>query len=161
MSTFHGTGTGTYNVKGGEITREWYVIDAKGLVLGRMASEVAMILRGKTKPTYTPHLDVGDHVVIVNAERVTLTGGKQDVKKYYRHSMYPGGLRETPLREMMARHPDRVVTLAVRGMLPKTKLGRAMIKKLRVYRGAEHPHEAQGPKPLELPRARADRRTAQ
>ncbi len=145
----------TYSVKAGEITRKWYVVDAEGLVLGRMASEVAMVLRGKRKPIYTPHLDVGDHVVVVNAEKVTLTGGKIDFKTYYRHSGWPGGFKSIGLREMMARYPDRVVTLAVRGMLPKTKLGRAMIKKLKVYRGPEHPHVAQGPQPLALPDAAA------
>jgi large subunit ribosomal protein L13 len=154
MSTANYSGNSTYSVKAGEIDRKWYVVDADGLVLGRLASEVAMILRGKKKPTYTPHLDVGDHVVVINAERVTLTGDKINSKLYYHHTMYPGGLRVTGLRELMDKHPDRVITRAVRGMLPKTKLGRAMLKKLRVYRGKEHPHVAQNPEQLDLPAAR-------
>jgi large subunit ribosomal protein L13 len=154
MSTHTGVGTGTYSVKAGEIQRDWHVIDANGLVLGRLAAEVARILRGKTKPTYSTHLDVGDHVVIINADKVAVTGRKMTDKMYYWHTMYPGGFREKSMRDMMAKHSDRVIERAVRGMLPKTKLGRAMIKKLKVYAGPGHPHAAQNPQPLELAHTR-------
>ena len=153
-SLYTGAGHGTYTVKGGEIERTWFVIDAEGLVLGRLASEVAMILRGKTKPTYTPWLDVGDHVVIINADKVALTGAKLENKKYYWHTLYPGGFREARMSDLMAKYPDRIVTRAIRGMMPKTKLARAMMKKLRVYAGTEHPHAAQNPQPLTFEAAR-------
>lgn len=153
-ASYTGAGHGTYTVKGGEIDRNWYVVDAEGLVLGRLASEVAKILRGKTKPTYTPWLDVGDHVVIINADKVALTGTKLENKKYYWHTLYPGGFREARMRDLMQKYPDRIVTRAVRGMMPKTKLARAMMKKLRVYAGTDHPHVAQNPQPLSLEQAR-------
>jgi large subunit ribosomal protein L13 len=128
-----------------EIERKWYVVDAEGQVLGRLASRVATVLRGKHKPTFAPHLDVGDHVVVVNAEKVHLTGRKLKDKLYRWHSGYIGGLREVPAEQMLRSHPERVIEWAVQGMLPKTRLGRAMAKKLKVYRGAAHPHAAQQP----------------
>ena len=136
--------------KANEIERKWYVVDADGKTLGRLASEVAKIIRGKHKPIYTPHVDTGDHVVIINAEKIQLTGKKLDQKMYRTHSLYPGGLKEVPYREFLAKKPEKVVYEAVRGMLPHNRLGRQMIKKLRVYRGAEHPHEAQKPEVLEI-----------
>lgn len=129
------------------ISREWHVIDAEGQVLGRLATRVATLLMGKHKALYTPFLDVGDHVVIVNAEKIVLTGNKMDDKVYYRHTGYPGGIKEAPARRVMREHPTRIIESAVRGMVPKTKLGRQMLTKLRVYAGPEHPHEAQQPKP--------------
>jgi large subunit ribosomal protein L13 len=126
------------------------VVDASDRVLGRLASEIAQILRGKHKPIYSPHLDVGDYVVVINAARVRLTGKKSEQKEYFRHSGFMGGDRLIPFKKMMERYPERVIRLAVRGMLPKTKLGRRMLGKLRVYAGAEHPHEPQSPQPLEL-----------
>jgi large subunit ribosomal protein L13 len=140
----------THTVKGSEVRREWYVVDAGELVLGRLATRVATVLRGKHKPVYTPHLDTGDHVIVVNAANVRLTGRKAEDKRYFSHSMYPGGMRWRSIREVQTRHPERVVIHAVRGMLPKNKLGRAMLKKLKVYGGPAHPHQAQGPKPLPL-----------
>ncbi len=140
----------THAVKGSEVRRVWYVVDAEDLVLGRLATRVATVLKGKHKPVYTPHLDTGDHVIVVNAAKVRLTGRKPESKRYFSHSMYPGGLRWRSLREVQTAHPERVVIRAVRGMLPKNKLGRAMIRKLKVYGGAEHPHAAQSPKPLPL-----------
>jgi large subunit ribosomal protein L13 len=140
----------TYVVKGSEIKREWYVVDAAGQTLGRLATTVANVLRGKHKPTYTPGLDVGDFVIVVNADKIVVTGDKLEQKKYYRYSGYPGGLRETSLAVMLRNHPTRVIELAVKGMLPKNRLGRAMIKKLKVYAGETHPHAAQQPKPLAL-----------
>ena len=140
----------TYAVKAGEIKRDWYVVDAKGQTLGRLASKVATILRGKHKPTFSPHLDVGDFVIVVNADKIRVTGQKMAQKKYYRYSGYRGGLKETPLAELMARHPTRAVEYAVRGMLPKNRLGRALIRKLKVYAGPEHPHQAQQPRKLEI-----------
>jgi large subunit ribosomal protein L13 len=130
--------------------REWWVVDATGQTLGRLASEIAKILRGKHKPTFSPHVDVGDFVVVTNCEKIAVTGDKLDTVRYYRHSRYPGGLKSRTMREQLARFPDRVLQAAVRGMLPKTRLGRAQIKKLRLYAGDEHPHEAQQPKALEL-----------
>jgi large subunit ribosomal protein L13 len=130
--------------------RKWFVIDADGQVLGRLATRVATVLRGKHKPTFAPHLDVGDHVVVVNAAKVHLTGRKRTDKTYRWHTKYLGGLREVSAGDMIARHPERVVEWAVQGMLPKNRLGRAMAKKLKVYRGAEHPHQAQQPKPLTI-----------
>ena len=140
----------TFVLRGGEIDRAWWLVDAEGMILGRLATVVASTLRGKHKPSYTPFLDVGDHVVVVNAEKIVLTGNKLDQKVYRRHSGYPGGLREIPVRRMLAEHPTRVVESAVRGMLPKTKLGRGMYRKLRVYAGPEHPHTAQQPRPLAI-----------
>ena len=140
----------TYTVRRGDIRREWYVVDAQGKTLGRLASEIAKILRGKHKPIYVPHLDCGDYVIVVNAEKVRVTGKKLDQKFYYRHSGYPGGLKSINLRDQLQKHPTRVLEAAVRGMLPKNRLGRAMIKKLKVYAGDSHPHQAQQPKALEL-----------
>ena len=138
----------TYTPKKDEITRKWYVVDADGQVLGRLASKLASILRGKHKPQYTPFLDVGDHVVVVNASKIVLTGNKLEDKVYYRHSGYPGGLKETTCKKLMETRPERVITMAVKGMLPHNALGRAMLKKLRVYAGPDHEHEAQKPEPL-------------
>jgi large subunit ribosomal protein L13 len=140
----------TFTEKKEEIAREWYVVDAEGQTLGRLASRIAPILKGKHKPTYTPHLDCGDFVIIVNAEKVRVTGRKLDQKLYYHHSGYPGGLKSISLRDQLEKYPERVLEAAVRGMLPKNKLGRRMIKKLKVYAGDSHPHEAQLPKPLEM-----------
>ena len=131
-------------------SREWHVVDATGKTLGRLATQIATVLRGKHKPTFTPNLDTGDFVVVVNCERVAVTGDKLDTVRYYRHSRYPGGLKSRSMREVMERFPDRVIYEAVRGMMPKTKLGRAQMKKLRIYAGPEHPHAAQQPKVLEL-----------
>ena len=138
----------TYSVKAGEITRRWFVVDAEGKVLGRLATEIARVLRGKHKPTYTPHLDTGDFVVVINADKVRLTGRKEDQKTYFRHTGYMGHEKFIPFREMLAKHPERVIELAVKGMLPKNTLGRQMRKKLKVYAGGEHPHQAQNPEPL-------------
>ena len=132
------------------IERKWYVVDATGYTLGRLASEVAKVLRGKNKPIFTPHMDCGDYVIVVNAENIKVTGKKLDQKIYYNHSDYVGGMRETTLKEMMAKKPEKVIELAVKGMLPKGPLGRQMIKKLHVYAGAEHNHAAQQPKALEI-----------
>ncbi len=131
-------------------SREWYVVDATGKTLGRLASEIAQILRGKHKPTFSPNIDTGDFVIVVNCERVVVTGAKLDTMRYYRHSRYPGGLKSRTMRETLAQFPDRVIYEAVRGMMPKTKLGRAQMKKLRIYAGDQHPHAAQLPQPLEL-----------
>ncbi|KPU26793.1 50S ribosomal protein L13 [Caloranaerobacter sp. TR13] len=133
-----------------EIERKWYIIDAEGKTLGRLASEVAKILRGKHKPIYTPHVDTGDHVIIINAEKIVLTGKKLEQKYYRYHTGYPGGLREIPYKKLMAENPEKVIFLAVKGMLPKNRLGRKMIKKLRVYRGSEHNHQAQKPEVYEI-----------
>ena len=132
------------------IERKWYVVDATGHTLGRLTSEIAAILRGKNKPTFTPHIDTGDYVIVVNADKIKVTGKKMEQKIYYNHSDYPGGMRETTLAEMMAKKPTEVITLAVKGMLPKGPLGRSMITKLHVYAGAEHPHAAQTPAVLEI-----------
>ncbi|MBS3783060.1 MAG: 50S ribosomal protein L13 [Anaerolineae bacterium] len=140
----------TYVTKSEDVQRDWYVVDARGQTLGRLASEVAQIVRGKHKPIYSPSVDVGDYVIVVNADQVHVTGRKLDQKMYYRHSGYPGGLKEVSLRRMLEEHPTRVIEYAVRGMLPKNRLGRKMLKKLKVYAGPAHPHEAQQPKPLEL-----------
>jgi large subunit ribosomal protein L13 len=140
----------TYTPKVTEIQRRWHVVDADGKVLGRLASEVAQILRGKHKPMYSPHLDVGDFVIVVNADKVRLTGRKADNKTYFRHSGYMGGERLIPFREMQERHPERVIELAVKGMLPKNNLGRLMRRKLKVYPGPDHPHVAQQPEVLEI-----------
>ncbi len=138
----------TYSVKAGEIERQWFVVDAQGKVLGRLATEIARILRGKHKPIYTPHLDTGDYVVVINAEKIELTGNKADQKTYFRHTGYMGGEKFIPFRRMLEKHPERVIELAVKGMLPKNALGRRMREKLRVYAGSEHPHEGQQPVPL-------------
>ncbi len=140
----------TYTPKASEIERKWWFVDADGKVLGRLASEIAQVLRGKHKPMYTPHLDTGDYVVVVNAEKVRVTGKKEEQKTYFRHSGYVGGAKEIPLERMRAEHPERVIELAVKGMMPKNNLGRLMRKKLRVYAGPDHPHEAQQPEPLEI-----------
>ena len=140
----------THSTKPSEITRDWWVVDADGVVLGRLASEVAKRLRGKHKPYYAPHLDTGDHVVIVNASKVVMTGNKLLQKQAYRHSGYPGGLKAVPYAKLMATKPELAVEKAVRGMLPGNRLGRAMLKKLKVYAGPEHPHGSQNPKPLDL-----------
>ncbi len=137
----------TFSPKPSDITRAWRVIDADGAVLGRVATEAATLLRGKHKPIWAPHVDCGDHVVIVNASKLDVSARKLTDKQYHRHSGYPGGLRTESLEQLLARDPERVVRLAVRGMLPKGRLGRAMLKKLRVYGGAEHPHSAQQPQP--------------
>ena len=140
----------TFTQKQEEIARNWYVVDAEGETLGRLASRIAPILKGKHKPVYTPHMDCGDYVIIVNAEKVRVTGRKMDQKLYHRHSGYPGGLRSISLKDQLAKHPERVLQAAIRGMLPKNKLGRRMLKKLKVYAGDSHPHQAQQPRPLEL-----------
>ena len=138
----------TYMASPSDIERKWYVVDATGYTLGRLSSEVAKILRGKNKPQFTPHVDTGDYVIVVNAEKIKVTGKKLDQKIYYNHSDYVGGMKETTLKEMLAKHPERVIEHAVKGMLPKGPLGRAMIKKLFVYAGPEHPHAAQKPEEL-------------
>lgn len=140
----------TQFAKKGEIERKWYVVDAEGKVLGRLASQIASHLRGKHKPVFTPHVDTGDFVVVVNADKVKFTGKKLDQKLYYRHSNYPGGLRSETLKKRLETKPEEVVRDAVWGMLPKNRLGRTLIKKLKVYRGTEHPHEAQKPEPLSV-----------
>ena len=140
----------TYSAKPAEVKRKWYLVDAENRVLGRMASRIANILRGKDKPTFTPHVDTGDFIIVVNAEKVKLTGKKAENKTYTRYTGYPGGYIVTPLKQVMKRHPERVVETAVRGMLPKNKLGRAVYKKLKVYAGPNHPHEAQNPEKLEM-----------
>ncbi|HEX3453054.1 MAG TPA: 50S ribosomal protein L13 [Gaiellaceae bacterium] len=138
----------TWNAKPGEITRDWHVVDAEGQTLGRLATRIADTLRGKDKPQYTPHVDTGDFVVVVNAEKVAVTGNKLDQKMYHRHSGYPGGLRSRTLREQLDRRPEEVIRKAVKGMLPRNRLGRAQLRKLKVYAGPEHPHSAQAPKEL-------------
>jgi len=140
----------TYSAKPGEITREWYLVDAEGKTLGRLATQIADTLRGKQKPQFTPHVDTGDFVIVVNAEKIQVTGNKLDQKRYYRHSGYPGGLRSRTLREQLERRPTEVLRVAVKGMLPKNRLARQQITKLKIYAGPEHPHEAQAPKPFEL-----------
>jgi len=140
----------THQVTPGQITRRWYLVDAEGQTLGRLASRVAQILRGKHKPIYTPYLDTGDHVLVINAEKVRLTGKKLDQKRYHHHTGFPGGLKEIPIRLMLEKHPERVIEKAVWGMMPKGKLGRAMTRKLRVYAGGEHPHQAQQPVAIDL-----------
>ncbi len=140
----------TYSPKASELSREWLVVDAENMILGRLATEIAVRLRGKHKPEFTPHMDNGDFVVVVNADKIRFTGRKLDQKMYYRHSGYPGGIKERPLREMMAARPEEVVRKAVRGMLPKNRLARQLIKKLKIYTGPEHPHAAQNPQELAL-----------
>ncbi len=140
----------TYSAKAEEVERTWYVVDADGRTLGRLATEVARILRGKHKPIYTPHVDTGDFVIIVNADKIRVTGKRLDQKMYYRHSGYMGGLKQISLRTMLDKHPERVLQLAVKGMMPKNSLGRKMYRKLKVYAAPDHPHAAQNPQPLEL-----------
>lgn len=140
----------TYWTKEEDVERKWFVVDAEGETLGRLASRIATILRGKHKPIYNPSVDTGDYVIVVNAEKIHTTGRRLDQKKYYRHSGYPSGLKERTLREMLEKHPDRVIQKAVRGMLPKNVLGRKMVRKLKVYAGPDHPHQAQQPEPLEF-----------
>ena len=147
----------TFSPKQSDITRAWHVIDAEGLVLGRLASEVARVLRGKHKPIYAPHVDTGDFVIVVNAARIHVDPSKGAEKRYYRHSGYPGGLRSESLAELIARDPERVLRLAVKGMLPKGTLGRQMLKKLKIHPGPTHPHAAQRPEPLVLQHARRAR----
>jgi large subunit ribosomal protein L13 len=144
----------TYSPKANEIERAWHVVDADGLVLGRLATEVARLLRGKHRPFFAPHLDTGDHVVVVNAGKVVLTAGKAEDKFAYRHSGYPGGLHKESYAHLMERAPEEVVRRAVRGMIPKNTLGRQQLAKLKVYAGPDHPHAAQDPQPLDLPSAR-------
>jgi len=139
----------TFSANPDKVNRDWYV-DATDKILGRLASEVAHRLRGKHKPEYTPHVDTGDYIVVVNAEKVAVTGNKENAKKYYRHTGYPGGIKETSYREMKKNHPVRIIEIAVKGMLPRNKLGRAMLAKLKVYAGNEHSHQAQQPKVLEI-----------
>jgi large subunit ribosomal protein L13 len=138
----------SFMAKKDEVPRRWFVLDAQGKVLGRLATQIAMVLRGKNKPTFTPYLDTGDFVVVLNAGQVTLTGNKLDQKMYYRHSGYPGGLKEISARDLLKKKPEEVLRRAVRGMLPKNSLGRHQLKKLKLYLGTEHPHEAQQPEPL-------------
>jgi large subunit ribosomal protein L13 len=140
----------TYTPKPGDVQRQWHVIDATDVVLGRLASQVAVLLRGKHKPTFAPHVDTGDFVVIINADKVALTGNKLEQKRAYRHSGYPGGLRSQSYVELLEKHPTKAVEKAVRGMLPKNSIARAQITKLKVYAGPEHPHQAQQPQPFEI-----------
>jgi large subunit ribosomal protein L13 len=144
----------TFSPKPSDITRTWRIVDADGLVLGRLATEVASVLRGKHKPTFAPHVDMGDHVIVINGDKVVLTSGKAEAKMAYRHSGYPGGLTATSYSNLMIDRSDQVVRNAITGMLPKNRLGRQMATKLKVYAGADHPHAAQSPEPLELPGAR-------
>lgn len=140
----------TYSTRPTDIERKWFVVDAQGKTLGRLATRVATILKGKHKPSYVPHMDVGDFVIVINADKIHVTGHKLDQKMYYRHSGYPGGLSRITLRDQLVKHPTRAVELAVRGMLPKNRLGRRMLRKLKVYASHEHPHEAQKPQVLEI-----------
>jgi large subunit ribosomal protein L13 len=140
----------TWNAKPGEVERSWYLVDAEGKNLGRLATHIADTLRGKNKPQFTPHVDTGDFVIVVNAEKITVTGNKLDDKMYYRHSGYPGGLKQRTLREQLDRRPTEVIRTAVKGMLPRNKLARQQLTKLKVYAGPEHPHVAQAPKTLEV-----------
>ena len=140
----------TYSAKPGEVTREWYLVDAEGQTLGRLATQIADTLRGKRKPQFTPHVDTGDFVIVVNAEKIQVTGNKLDQKRYYRHSGYPGGLRSRTLREQLDRRPTEVLRVAVKGMLPKNRLARQQLTKLKIYAGPEHPHAAQAPKELKI-----------
>jgi large subunit ribosomal protein L13 len=147
----------TYSPKAGEVTRAWHVIDAEDVVLGRLATQVATLLRGKHKPTYAPHVDTGDFVVIVNAEKVALSGSKRDTAFVYRHSGFPGGLRKRSFGEMLDKQPERLLEKTIKGMLPHTRLGRAMASKLKVYAGPNHPHQAQQPQPFVVDAKRSSR----
>jgi large subunit ribosomal protein L13 len=138
----------TYSAKPEDIIRRWYVVDAEGLTLGRLSTRIAVVLRGKHKPMFTPHMDCGDYVIVVNAEKIRVTGNKLEAKKYYRHSGYPGGLSEVTLKDQLTRHPERVISEAVRRMLPKNALARDVLHKLKIYAGSEHPHAGQNPEPL-------------
>jgi len=140
----------TYTPKADDIVHHWWIVDAAERPLGRLATQIAMVLRGKHKPMYTPHLDTGDHVVVINAEKIVLTGNKADQKTYFRHSGYMGHEKHIPFRRVIASHPERVIELAVKGMMPKNALGRAMRKKLKVYAGGDHPHQGQQPQPLDI-----------
>ena len=140
----------TYNAKPGEIAREWYLVDADGQTLGRLATRIADTLRGKGKPAYTPHVDTGDFVIVVNAEKISVTGNKLEDKKYYRHSGYPGGLKTRTLAEQLERRPEEVIRKAVKGMLPRNRLARKQLTKLKIYAGPDHPHTAQQPQPMEI-----------
>ena len=140
----------SYSMKAGEIDKKWYIVDAEGKILGRLATEVAKILRGKNKPEFTPHLDMGDNVVIINAEKIALTGSKADDKEYFRHSQYPGGKKFINIKKYMEKNPEFIVEHAIKGMLPKNKLGRQVFQNLKVYAGTEHPHTAQKPEKIEL-----------
>ena len=140
--------TKTFTPRAGDIERQWFVVDAEGKTLGRLASQIAHVLRGKHKPTYSPHMDLGDHIVVINAEKIRVTGRKAERKVYYRHTGYPGGLRTTTYEDMLGKHPERILRIAVKGMLPNNILGRQMFKKLRVYAGPEHEHAAQQPQAL-------------
>lgn len=142
----------TFVTKPADVERSWHIVDAEGQTLGRLATQIAVLLRGKHKTTYSPSVDCGDYVIVINADKFKVTGRRMDQKMYYRHSGYPGGLSEISLRDQLVKHPTRPIELAVRGMLPKNKLGRKMFKKLKVYVGTEHPHEAQLPVPFELAR---------
>lgn len=140
----------TYTMKGAEIDKKWYLVDAEGKVLGRIATQIASILRGKNKPTFTPHLDMGDNVIVINAEKVVLTGNKSEDKEYFRHSQYPGGFRMINIKKIMEKKPEFVIEHAVKGMLPKGRLGRKVIKNLKVYSGSEHPHSSQKPEKIDI-----------
>lgn len=140
----------TYMAKPADIDRKWYIIDASGQVLGRLASEVALMLRGKHKPTYTPHMDTGDYIIVINADKIQLTGAKLQQKKYHYHTGYPGGIKEVDYQTMLQKKPEKAIEIAVKGMLPHNRLGRKMYKKLKVYRGDQHPHQAQKPEFREL-----------
>ncbi len=140
----------TYSMKASEISKKWYVIDAEGKVLGRLATQIAMILRGKNKPTFTPYLDMGDNVIVINAEKIVLTGSKADDKEYFRHSQYPGGIKFVNIKKMWKERPQFIIEHAVKSMLPKNRLGRKIFGNLKVYKGADHPHQAQTPEPLEI-----------
>ncbi len=140
----------TWTVRPGDIERKWYIVDAEDLILGRLSTEIARILRGKHRPQYTPHADCGDHVIVINAEKIKVTGRKEEQKIYYRHSQYPGGLKSITLEKQRERFPERIIELAVKGMMPKNSLGRSMLKKLKVYAGSDHPHTAQQPETLKL-----------
>jgi large subunit ribosomal protein L13 len=142
--------TKTFIPRPADIERKWFVVDAEGQTLGRLSTHIASILRGKHKPTYTPHLDVGDYVVVINADKIEVSGGKADQKAYYRHSGYPGGIHQTVYSDLLRKHPERVIEAAVRGMLPHTNLGRQQFTKLKVYAGSKHPHAAQQPQKLEF-----------
>ncbi|MCE3265739.1 MAG: ribosomal protein [Solirubrobacterales bacterium] len=144
------TANRTYQANAQDRERDWYVVDAQGKTLGRLATQIADVLRGKRKPTYTPHVDVGDFVVVINAEKIAVTGNKLEAKRYWRHSGYPGGIRSRTLGEMLQRQPEEVIRKAVKGMLPRNRLARKQLTKLKVYAGPEHPHQAQKPETLEI-----------
>jgi large subunit ribosomal protein L13 len=140
----------TFSAKPTDIERDWYIVDAEGVILGRLASQIAQILRGKHKPIFTPHMDTGDFVVVINADKIRMSGAKEEKKHYFHHTGYPGGARVQSYKDVMKKHPERIVQSAVKGMIPHNRLGRKILKKLKVYAGTEHPHSAQQPKPLEI-----------